>query len=96
MEDEILFSPVDWSIEPFLAFIKWLIVVNNLTNAKVKICLENLGCTAGTPENALNYIARNGGLDTEVSYPYVGKVRRTILSPDFVNVTFKTWVNASD
>lgn len=59
-----------------------------LSNAKVKICLENLGCTAGTPENALNYIARNGGLDKEVSYPYVGKVRRTILSPDFVNVTF--------
>nr|XP_034311058.1 cathepsin L1 isoform X1 [Crassostrea gigas] len=42
---------------------------------------ENLGCTAGTPENALNYIARNGGLDTEVSYPYVGKNGRCRFRP---------------
>ncbi|XP_052684367.1 procathepsin L-like isoform X3 [Crassostrea angulata] len=42
---------------------------------------ENLGCTAGTPENALNYIARNGGLDKEVSYPYVGKNGRCRFRP---------------
>nr|XP_022320063.1 cathepsin L1-like [Crassostrea virginica] len=34
---------------------------------------ENLGCIGGLPKNAYTYISRNGGIDTEESYPYTGR-----------------------
>nr|XP_022321807.1 cathepsin L1-like isoform X2 [Crassostrea virginica] len=34
---------------------------------------ENLGCFIGLMDNAYKYISRNGGIDTEESYQYIGK-----------------------
>ena len=33
---------------------------------------DNLGCAGGFPDNGFRYIAQNGGIDTEKSYPYEG------------------------
>ncbi|XP_065922304.1 procathepsin L isoform X3 [Magallana gigas] len=44
----------------------------------VDCCKENLGCTGGLPVTAYKYIARNGGIDTEESYPYLGKLGNVI------------------
>ncbi|XP_062576353.1 cathepsin K-like [Saccostrea cucullata] len=45
--------------------------VFNLNEASCN--LESHGCQGGLPEKAFKYIKDNGGIDTEESYPYVGK-----------------------
>ncbi|XP_022327243.2 cathepsin K-like [Crassostrea virginica] len=34
---------------------------------------ENMACNGGLPTKAYKYISGNGGIDTEESYPYIGK-----------------------
>ena len=38
----------------------------------------NDGCTGGQAENAYQYVIDNGGIDTEESYPYQGRVNTDI------------------
>lgn len=40
--------------------------------------LENDGCNGGWVNVAYQYIVENDGIDTEQSYPYVGKVKKTM------------------
>ena len=35
---------------------------------------ENHSCEGGLPDNAFKYIIKNGGIDTEDSYRYLGHV----------------------
>lgn len=53
---------------------------------------ENLGCTAGSPENAYRYIERNGGIDKEESYPYIGKNGRCRFRPSEVGANCQGFV----
>jgi len=39
----------------------------------VDCCKTNAGCRGGWQDNAFTYIATNGGIDSEVGYPYYGR-----------------------
>lgn len=53
---------------------------------------ENLGCTGGLPVTAYKYIARNGGIDTEESYPYLGKNGNCTFRPSKIGATCQGFV----
>ena len=47
----------------------------NLSEQQLLDCsTENDGCDGGMPFVAIKYIAKNGGIDTEESYPYEAAV----------------------
>jgi len=47
----------------------------NLSEQQLLDCsTENYGCDGGMPALAIAYIAKNGGIDTEESYPYEAAV----------------------
>ncbi|KAH8307749.1 hypothetical protein KR044_012241 [Drosophila immigrans] len=59
---------------------------------------DNNGCDGGWPETALNFIKDNGGVNTEVSYPYEDRVGKCRFNPANVgaNVTGTVLVDSGD
>jgi len=53
----------------------------------------NDGCDGGLMDNAYRYIQLNGGLDTESSYPYTGKVGTCKFDPKSIGATDKGYVD---
>jgi cathepsin L len=45
----------------------------NLIDCTTAAPYKNLGCNGGTMEAAYAYVARNKGINTDISYPYVSK-----------------------
>lgn len=58
----------------------------------IDCCKENLGCSGGLPVTAYKYIARNGGIDTEESYPYLGKNGNCTFRPPKIGATCQGFV----
>ncbi|XP_078323573.1 cathepsin L-like isoform X3 [Crassostrea virginica] len=56
---------------------------------------ENLGCKGGLPTNAYTYISRNGGIDTEESYPYTGRKNKCKFQQSQVGATCKGFVQVT-
>lgn len=56
---------------------------------------ENMGCNGGLPQKAYKYIKENGGIDTEESYPYLGKKETCSFRPSEVGATCTGFVQVT-
>jgi len=53
----------------------------------------NQGCNGGLMDNAFTYIKKNGGIDTEDSYPYTGKDGTCQFKANSIGATLKAFVD---
>jgi len=53
----------------------------------------NQGCNGGLMDQGFEYIKKNGGIDTEESYPYKAKDQRCKFSKDNVGATLTSWTD---
>ncbi|XP_061823916.1 cathepsin L.1 [Nerophis lumbriciformis] len=53
----------------------------------------NMGCSGGLMDNAFKYIQKNGGIDTEVSYPYEAEDSKCRFNPDNIGATCTGYVD---
>lgn len=51
----------------------------------------NRGCKGGRVDNAFKYIIKNGGIDTEKSYPYQGQTKRCHFDATTSGATMRTF-----
>ncbi|KAK7485062.1 hypothetical protein BaRGS_00023701 [Batillaria attramentaria] len=51
----------------------------------------NLGCMGGLMDQAFKYIKKNGGIDTEASYPYRAHNEKCSFKKQDVGATLKSW-----
>ena len=55
----------------------------------------NQGCNGGLMDNAFEYIIKNGGIDTEASYPYVARDETCRYNPANSGATDKSYVDVA-
>jgi len=58
----------------------------NLVDCDTK---QDMGCHGGLPVNAINFVIQEGGIDTEQSYPYLGRSGNCQFKENNIGATFK-------
>ena len=56
----------------------------------------NIGCLGGYPASAMEYVHFNGGIDTEIEYPYVAKDQKCNYNPKNSGVVVQGVVNITN